>query len=137
MNDSELPLFSNTCGKLFQDKVIFASAVRETEVKADDIKDVQLAMSISAQSLLFLLVPLPLFVMPFFLQPTEGALKVCIAAIGCIMMAMAVYKARKEYKLRLYLKNGMLIEWYVWRGNYTEAHNFVQKVRRRLLRRAV
>lgn len=137
MNDSELPLFSNTCGKLFQDKVIFASAVRETEIRAEDIKDVQLATSVSAQSLLFLLVPLPLFVMPFFLQPAEGALKICIAAIGCLMMAMAVYKARREYKLRLYLKNGTLIEWYVWRGNYKEAQNFVKKLKKGLLRKNV
>lgn len=130
-----MPIFSNTCGKLFADKVIFASALRETEINTKEIRNISFAGSISSSSLLFLSIPALLIVIPFvFFHESEVVLKYALTTIGVAFLIISLIKAQKNYRLKVNLKNGETITWNVWEGNLREANKFVQQVKNILVR---
>ena len=130
-----MPIFSNTCGKLFADKVIFASALRETEIDTREIKNISFAGSVKTSSLLFLAVPATLVFIPyFFFHESEVFMKFLVTIIGVVFFTVAIIKAQKSYRLKVNLKNGETITWNVWQGNMREANKFVEQVKSRLRR---
>lgn len=137
MTNLEMPIFSNTCGKLFTDKVIFASALRETEIDTREIKNISFAGSVKTSSLLFLAVPAMLVFIPyFFFHESDVFLKFLVTVLGVAFFTIAVIKAQKSYRLKVNLKNGETITWNVWQGNMREANKFVEQVKSRLRRQA-
>lgn len=130
--NTDIPLFSNTCGKLFSDRVVFASAIRETQIDSGDIKNISFGKRIRISSLLFLCIPAMFFVLPLFIHEAETFLKYSILLLGVVFFIISIVKARRDYKLKVSLKNGETITWNVWEGNVREAHKFVQQVRLRL-----
>lgn len=129
MDDTELPLFYNTCGKVFTNRIVFASVVRETEVNPCDIKNVQIIFTVSLQSIALIVVPTPLLIMPFFLHPSEKGLKLCIGVMGLLLIALAIAKTRKDYCLKLHLKDGRVITWHFWKNNLSDAQKFIENLK--------
>jgi hypothetical protein len=68
MKNLDEPLFSNTCGKLFNDSIVFASSRHENDIPAEQIRKVSLKKSVTWGSLLFSTMPLILFVLPRFVK---------------------------------------------------------------------
>jgi hypothetical protein len=129
MSDDSLPLYSNTCGKLYADKIIFASALRETAFTPAEIKGISLQRHIRSSSLFFIALPCILFFLPYFLSDEEHGLRVMLVLAGALMLLMSVYKAEKVYSLKLSLTNGRVITWQIWKGNITDAKKFIKNVR--------
>jgi len=73
MNDDTHLIYSNTCGKLYPDKIIFASALRETAFNPAEIKGISLHRNIRSSSIFFIVLPCFLFFMPFYLAMKSTA----------------------------------------------------------------
>ena len=132
MTDDTQPLYSNTCGKLYADKIIFASVLKETAFSPSEIKGISLHRHIRSSSIFFMVLPCLLFLMQFYLGDEEQGMKVVLVLAGALMLLMSVYKAEKVYSVRLSLKNGKVITWQIWKGNSTDAGKFIKAVKARL-----
>lgn len=129
MTDDTLLIYSNTCGKLYADKVIFASVLRETAFSTSEIKGVSLHRRIRSSSIFFIVLPCFLFFMPYFLGDEDQGLKIMLLLAAVLMLLISIYKAEKVYSLRLSLKNGRVITWQIWKGNIADARKFVRNVK--------
>jgi hypothetical protein len=135
MNTLDTPQFSNSCGKLFADKIIFASSDKETEIDLQNVKNAAFTSRPKFQSLVFMLLPLLLFAFPIFIHDAELFLKILFFGVGLLFLIVSVIKAQKNYTLSLYLKDGTSISINVWEGNRREAQKFADMIRAKLARR--
>ena len=135
MNNLETPQFSNSCGKLFPDRILLATSSRETEFELSKVRNVSFKGRPEIKSLLFLIFPVILFILPTFIHNADAFIKVVFAAIGVLFLAVTLFNIQKKYTLTLYLKDNTRRSIDVWQGNRKEAEKFVEKVKLKLARR--
>ncbi|MFP9113002.1 hypothetical protein ACLI1A_03620 [Flavobacterium sp. RHBU_3] len=133
MNTTNTPLlFSNSCGKLFTDCVVFATAYKETEIKLTEIKNVSFSWHFSRSGLAFIFLPLPLLVIAFYFPESDNALKFSTCFLGILFMVFSAINARRHFILKLALKNGESLQWNVWKGNQKDTRKFIKHLNRQL-----
>lgn len=125
--DTDIPFFANTCGKLYPDRIIFASALRETVFKPTEIKKINLSKSVSVASILLILAPSAVFAIPLVSSHEDKWFDYMLYSLGFLMFCIAVFKAEKKYKLQVYLKNGKSVSWHIWKGNIKDVLKFINK----------
>ena len=132
MQELEIPLFSNTCGKLFADRIVFASANREKEILPQTLSRLTFTGSLTIGSILYMLL---------FLAIAGGALFINIATVfklGLFSMSMLlllwfVLKGKRKYAINIYFKDGSARSIRVWEGNRKDAQKFVEQANRLFL----
>jgi hypothetical protein len=136
MTTLEIPQFSNTCGKIFADKIILATSHTEREVALKDIKKVRFTTRPQAKSLFFVALPAILFVFPFYTTDQDSFIKVVFVALGIGLMAISIWQVNKKHTLTVKLATGRNIGLNVWQGNVKEAKKFAGMVNAKVARRA-
>ena len=131
MNDDNLPLFSNTCGKLYIDRIVFASALKETSVTPQNLKNVTFNRGITISSIVIIVLSCILFTSPLYLPQAE-----IFFVIGLAFLAISIAKAKRTYSITLYMKDGTIRTISVWEGNRKDASKFVSKVQERFFRKS-
>lgn len=130
MNDNDLPLFSNTCGKLYIDRIVFASALKETSVTPQKLKKITFNRGITIGSIVIIVLSCILFTSPLYLPQAE-----IFFIIGLLFLILSIAKAQKTYSINLYMKDGTIRTISVWKGNRKDASKFVNKVQERFFRK--
>jgi len=125
MKNLNLPLFGNTCGKLYDEYIVLASANRERTLPLNSVKKVTFTKSIAISSLLFMLLPGVLFILPYFLSSEDAFIKVLLYAIGSIIIAFSIFKAEQKYAVKVYTKNGSVLTVKLIKENMHDAKKFV------------
>jgi len=120
-------IFSNSCGKLYPDKIVLASASKETSYPLQSISKLAFKKSFETKSFLFMLLPCTLFVFPRLLNSDENFIKLFLYALGVCMLVLSIVKGKKKYTLTMYLTNSTTRSVSVWEGNIKEAQKFVSQ----------
>jgi membrane protein CcdC involved in cytochrome C biogenesis len=127
--------FSNSCGKIFADEIILATAHKESVIAVNDIKKVSFTSRPKPQSLLFVALPAVLFVFPFFNHSTDTFLNVLLIGLGVLLMAVSLYNLNKQHTLTVKLATGNSIAINVSPRNIKEAKKFAGMVKAKISRR--
>jgi len=127
MKNREMPLFSNTCGKLFTDDIVFASAHKENTIPLHRVKSIAFKKSVTKGSLLFIIMPLVLFGLPYFVKPDETFVKIFLYGLGALLLAVCLLKAEKKYTIRIRMHNGTFYTIRVMKENIKDAQKFVSQ----------
>lgn len=127
--------FSNSCGKIFADEIILATAHKESVVAIKDIKKVSFTSRPKPQSLLFVALPAILFVFPFFNNTTDTFMNVVFIGLGILLMGISLYNMNKQHTLTVKLATGSSIAINVLPHNIKEAKKFAGMVRAKMARR--
>jgi hypothetical protein len=125
MKNSHLPVFGNTCGKLYEDYILLASENRERTLPLNSVKKITFSKSIALGSLLFMLLPCVLFVMPQFLNADDIVAKILMYGVGIVFLAVSIVKAEKKYAVKLYTKSGTVLKVRLIKENMRDAQKFV------------
>lgn len=120
-------IFSNSCGKLYPDKIVLASANKETSYPLQSVSKLTFSKSFETTSFLFMLLPCTLFIFPRFLNSDESFIKFFLYGIGLSMLILSIVKGKRKYLLSMYLTNGTKRSVRVWEGNTKEAQKFINQ----------
>ncbi|MES2487805.1 MAG: hypothetical protein V4581_17895 [Bacteroidota bacterium] len=134
MTELEIPQFSNSCGKLFADKIILASSNKESLIDLNTVRNVSFTSRPAPKSLFFIALPLPLFFMPSLLNENDFFVKVMFVTVGLLLLLVSVWQVNKNYTLSLKLKDGSSTSINVWEGNRKEAQKFADRVKSQIVR---
>jgi hypothetical protein len=135
MNDLELPQFSNTCGKLFADKLILSSSNEQSEINLNTINNVAFTTRPEGKSLFFIALPILLFALPMLIEGTDFFVKALFSSVGAVLLLISIVNATKKYTLSLQMKDGSSVKVDVWQGNRKEAQKFADRVKAKLSRK--
>jgi len=122
-----MPLFSNTCGKLYTDAVVFALVNREFILPVENIKNISLKKSINWSNLLYLAVPAAIFVLSRLVRDDDTFIKVFLYCIAFAFTVICLVKVQKKYTIRISMDNGSLKTIHVAKANYNDAQKFIYK----------
>lgn len=136
MTTLEIPQFSNSCGKIFADKIILATAHKESEIALSDIRKVKFASKPQSKSLFFVALPALLFVFPFFTGDDDAFLNIVFVLFGILLMSVSLYNLNKKHSVSIKLASGSSVSINVWEGNIKEAKKFAGMVNSKIARRS-
>ncbi|MFP9098738.1 hypothetical protein ACLI09_06775 [Flavobacterium sp. RHBU_24] len=120
------PLFANTCGKIFNDHVVFASSMKERCFKLKEISKISFKKRYETGSILFALLPAILFFAAYFTNKDDTFVKCMFITLGILGIAVSLYNAKVNYTLKIVAVNGSKCSISVWEGNKNDAQKFVQ-----------
>ncbi len=123
------PIFSNTCGKLFDDKVIFAFDNGEKEIPLSKIKVAAFLGRITNRFLLLIILPLPAYGLLDYINNFNGVFRIAGYGFAAFMSAMAFYFAKKKYHIVLDMVSGGKFTIRVSENNKKDASKFIDKLK--------
>jgi hypothetical protein len=129
------PLFGNTCGKLYNDKIIITARGKQTEILLEALKAVKFITRPTIKGLVFLLLPLSLFLAPLLLREPGAAMVIVLYVLGLLFTIISVVKMERTYALLILFKSGASKKIDVWHGNIMEAKKFAAVISGRLAKR--
>jgi len=130
MENSDMPLFSNTCGKLFCDSVVFASSKDEVIIPLQDIKQIAFKKSVLWSSLFILVLPIAVFALGrFFVSKDDAFVRGFLYTIAILFSVICVLKAEKKHTLRIKQNSKASLIIRVSGHNVNDAQKFVDKAR--------
>jgi hypothetical protein len=123
MKSTDTALFTNSCGRIFPDKIQLASYKGEATVRIKEISSLSFKTRITRNGLLFAVLPSIFIGISFFAQSATE--KKCFLAAGILGMLLLLYKAERKHILRVYFKKGSHRDISVWSANIKEAKKYV------------
>jgi hypothetical protein len=135
MTTSENIIFSNSCGKIFADEIVLATAYKETAVPIKDINKVSFTTRPKTQSLFFVALPAVLFAFPYLNGKTDMMLNVLFIGLGVLLMGVSIYNVNRQHTLTFKLGTGNNIAINVSQHNIKEAKKFAGMVKAKITRR--
>lgn len=120
-----MPLFNNSCGKIFKDKVILASPNRENHVKFDNIEKLEFVTRVSFKSLLWVLISSSFFFILYLERNLEGWIYFLIFAVALGFTVLSLAMVEKNYHILLRLNDGSEKKISVSKDNKKDAKKFV------------
>jgi len=127
MKNFDVPFFSNTCGKLFSDTVIFASINGESKVHLQDIKKISFKRSVVWSSLWFIAVPLSIFALSQLVSYDDTFVKMFMYSIASVFTLICLIKVEKKYTISTAMKDGSVKTIRVSNDNIKDAEKFTNK----------
>lgn len=127
MKKLEMPLFNNSCGKLFNDKIILASAHRENEIEFKEVKKIKFGMNTDLKSIMWALMPTSIFVLLYMQRnmldaPMFFLLSFVVIGISVFTVAMS----EKSYYVLVKMRDGENLKLRVSSDNKKDAKKFVE-----------
>jgi hypothetical protein len=134
MKDSLLPVFGNTCGKLYDDYILLASENNERTLPLNSVKKITFKSRIALSSLLFMVLPALFFVLPQFMENEDAFIKAFIYAIGILFIGVSIFKAEKKHSVNIVTKNQSVFKVRVISENIRDAKKFTQEANKLLIK---
>lgn len=97
MTNTTQQVFTNTCGKIFRNRLVLATPKHETLLSYDEIKNISFDKKRKKGDLLVALLPAVLIVISFFLKKEESTIKLLFIILGVVGIALALFKAQARY----------------------------------------
>ena len=127
MNKLETPLFNNSCGKIFKDKIILASKTREDEVEFDDIKKVRFGITTSLKSVMWALLPSSIFVLLYMeRKKLDSPIFFLLSFVAIAITVVALVMAEKSYYIHIRMSDGLNLRVRVSPDNKKDAKKFAE-----------
>jgi hypothetical protein len=125
----EMPVFSNSCGKIYTDNVVFAFSNGEKELTMEKIKAVRFTERLTPRSLAFILLPLLVYPAIDHIKNFNGLFRVggYVAMFG--VAAMAFDYSEKEYSISVVMNDRSKMTIRVSKDNRKDAKKFVDKLK--------
>lgn len=125
MKSTDTPLFTNSCGRIFPDKIQLASYKGEATIKIKEISSLSFKTRITRNGFLFSLLPSVFIGISFFTQSSVE--KMSFLGAGILGMLLLFYKAERKHILRVYFKRGRHRDISVWSANIKDAKKYVNE----------
>ncbi|WP_294820640.1 hypothetical protein [uncultured Flavobacterium sp.] len=129
----DTPIFSNTCGMLFDDKVVFAFDNGEKQIPLSKITAAHFRERITNGFLMLILLPLPVYGLLDYIKNFDGLARVTGYAIAAAISGLAYYNARKIYRIALDMVSGSEFTIRVSANNRKDASKFINKLQKKLV----
>lgn len=120
-----MPLFNNSCGKVFKDKVILASPNRENHIKFDAIARLEFVTRVSLKSLLWVFVSSSFFLILYLERNLEGWLYAMIFLVAIGFTVLSLVMVERNYHILLLMNDGSKKRIVVSKDNKKDAKKFV------------
>jgi len=120
-----MPLFNNSCGKIFSDKVILASPNRENHVKFESIEKLEFKTQVSFNSLLWVLISSSFFMILYLERNLDIWLYAIIGAVAFGFTVLSLIMLEKNHHIMLHLNDGSTTKINVAKDNMKDAKKFV------------
>ena len=98
-----MPLFNNSCGKIFNDRIILASPHRENHVKFESVQKFEFVTRISIKSLLWVLISSSFFFILYLERNLEGWIFSIIALIALGFTILSLVMVEKNYQILVHM----------------------------------
>lgn len=132
MKKLEMPLFNNSCGKIFHDKIVLASAHREDEIDFEDIKSFRFGMTTSIKSVMWALLPSSIFVLLYMeREKLDAAIFFLLSFVAIAITVVSLVMAEKSYFILIKTNDGFNIRVRVALDNKKDAKKFVEMCTKR------
>lgn len=133
MKDLHLPVFSNTCGKLYNDYIVLASSNNERTLPLTSVKKIKFRQSIGLSSFAFMLLPFALLFVPNFINDADDIfLKVILYGLGILSLVAGILMAERVYTVKIYTVNNAVLKIKLIEENKRDAKKFVAETRKLL-----
>ena len=126
-----LPLFNNSCGKIFRDEVVFASSNRENHLKTESIQGLKLKGTVSLKSLGWVAISSSFFGILYLERNIEGWMYGLIFIIALLFTGLSLYMLERNYYILLVKKDGTQYKIRVDKDNRKDAQKFVDFFRKK------
>lgn len=127
-----MPLYFNSCGKIFDDKVIFASAYKENIFYVNDIAKVSMKTRLGFKSVLSLFLPFGLLGILYLENSLDFFVQAITVALMLIFLVVAFINTEAKYYIILHLKNTRNVKIKISKSNKKDAGKFVKKAQAHL-----
>ncbi len=127
--EEEMPVFTNSCGKIYADNVIFAFSTGEKKLITEKLKTVKFSQRITPRSLAFIVLPLLAYTVLDHIKNFNGLFRVAGYAAMLIIAGLASYYSEKEYSIYLVMDDGSKMAIRVSKNNRNDAKKFVDKLK--------
>jgi len=126
-----MPLFNNSCGKIFRDRIIFASSNRENKIEADSIERVKFVGRVSLKSLLWVGISSSFFGILYLERNLDGWMYALISIVALAFTVLSLVMLEMNYHILLQMKDGSEKRITVTKDNKKDARKFVQAYKKR------
>lgn len=128
----DTPIFSNTCGILYDDKVVFAFDNGQKEIPLSKIKSAVFRQRITNGFLLLILLPLPGYAVLDYMRNFYGLSRFMGYGVAIVISGMAYYYAKKKYHISLEMVSGSQFTIRVSENNRKDASRFIENLNREI-----
>ena len=126
MKKLETPVFNNSCGKIFNDKIVLASSHREDELAFEDVKKVKFGMTTSLKSLMWALLPSSIFVLLYLeRQKLDSSIFFLLSFVAIGISVFSLIMADKSYYILFKTNDDLNVKVKVSVDNKKDAKKFV------------
>mgnify|MGYP006145011481 CR=1 FL=1 len=127
MEKLEIPLYFNSCGKIFEDRLIFASAYKENIFDVSDIGKVSMRKKLGFKSVLSLLLPFGLIGILYLERDLDFIVQATTVVLTLIFFIVAFVNTEMKYYIILQLKSTKNVKIRISKNNKKDAGKFVEK----------
>lgn len=127
------PLFANTCGKIFHDRIELASQCGDSVMYRSELAGAEVKSSLVPTEIVLACMPLILPGLSFFLTPEETGLKMLFILLGMGATMLMLYKGKRKHTLVIRFTNGKTRYSNIHPENITDARKFVKEVKKMML----
>lgn len=125
MKNLEMPLFNNSCGKLFNDKIVLASSHKEDEIDLKEVKKIKFGFNVSLKSIMWALMPSSIFVLLYLQrQMLDTSMFFLLSFVAIGISVFSVVMAEKSYYVLIKLRDGENVRVRVSVDNKKDAKKF-------------
>ncbi len=129
MEKLEVPLYFNSCGKIFEDRLIFASAYKENIFDVSDIGKVSMRKKLGFKSVLSLLLPFGLVGILYLERDLDFIVQAITVVLTLIFFIVAFVNTEMKYYIILQLKSTKNVKIRISKSNKKDAGKFVEKAK--------
>ena len=133
MNNLEIPLFNNSCGKIFNDSIILATKNREDKINFNDIKKVKFGITASFKSIIWALLPSSIFVLLYMeRKELDSAIFFLLSFVSLAFTILALVMTEKNHYINVKLNEGLNVRINVSADHRKDAKKFVELCRKNM-----
>lgn len=125
MKSTDTALFTNSCGRIFADRIQLASYKGEATVQVREISHLKFKTSITRNGFLFSLLPSILIGIAVVINPVNVTERALFFLAGIIGIAALLYMAERKHIIRITYKRGAPRDISVLSANVKEAKKYV------------
>ena len=134
MATDNYPIFANSSGKIFADRIVFASSNKESGYALNTINKVTFKKRIKKGSIAFSFLPGILLFVPYFSGNDDTFIKALFIGVGLVGLAVSLAMAKVSYIMKIEMASGRKKAITVWEGNKKDAQKFTEKVNTLILK---
>jgi ABC-type lipoprotein release transport system permease subunit len=124
-----LPLFNNSCGKIFGDKIVLASSNNENQIKSESIARLEFVGRVSLKSLFWVAISSSFFGILYLERNLDGWMYFLIFILALFFTVLSLIMVERNYHILLLMKDGTKRTISVDKSNKKDARNFVAAFR--------